>query len=262
MVRQRDGAVLALEFFSAGAAHDGKGVAAPVEQNQRLLAALERRLGLLDERSRKELVLARLLEFAAHVDELDLGQRTVHHAVAQLDARVLAALRILPAFKRGRGRAHDHDCAGQLGAHDGHVARVVARRLFLLVALVVLLVDENQSQIWRGRKDCRARANDDGRIAAANATPLLAALFRRERGVQQGYFLPESLIEQTGHLRGEADFGNEQDRGEAAVECLLHGGKIDGGFSGAGDAVEQERMERPDRAGDRCRAHRPAPRSG
>jgi hypothetical protein len=193
VVRERDGAVLAFEFFAAGAAHDGEGVAAAVEQNQRLFAALERRLGLLDERPREEIVPAGLLELAAHVDELDLGQRAVHHAVAQLDARVLAALRILPAFERGRSRAHHHHGAGQLGAHHGHVARVVARRFFLLVALVVLLVDEDQSEIRRGREDCRARADDDRRVAAADAPPLLAALLGRERGVQQRNLLSEGL---------------------------------------------------------------------
>ena len=59
VVGERDGAVLALQLFAAGAADHGKRIAAPVEQNQRLLAALERRLGLLDQRARKELVLAR-----------------------------------------------------------------------------------------------------------------------------------------------------------------------------------------------------------
>ncbi len=242
-MRERDGAVLAFELFAAGAAHHGKRVAAPVEQNQRLLAALQRRLGLLHQRSRKELVLARLLELAAHVDQLHLGQRPVHHAVAQFDARVLALLRILPAFERRRRRAHHHHRAGQLGAHHGHVARVVARRLFLLVALVVLLVDQNQAQIRRGRKDRRARAHHNRRLAAANAPPLLAALLRRERGVQQRHRLPEGLIEQAGHLRRQPDLGNQQNRRQAAVERLLHRGKIDGRLSRTRYAIKQKRME-------------------
>ena len=113
-----------------------------------------------------------------------------------LDARVLALRGVLPALERRRGRAeHDHR-AGELGAHHGDVARVVARRFFLLVALVVLLVDEDQAEIGRGREDRRARADDDGRIAATDAPPLLAALFGRERGVQQRDALPEGGIEQ------------------------------------------------------------------
>jgi hypothetical protein len=42
VVGERDGAVLALQLFAAGAADDGEGVAAAVEQDQRLLAAVER----------------------------------------------------------------------------------------------------------------------------------------------------------------------------------------------------------------------------
>ena len=44
VMRECDRAVLALELFAAGAADHGEGIAAAVEQDQRLLAALERRL--------------------------------------------------------------------------------------------------------------------------------------------------------------------------------------------------------------------------
>src|SRR5580692_5846139 len=47
MMRQRDRAVPAIELFSARAAHHCKRVTAPVKQDERLLAALECRFGLL-----------------------------------------------------------------------------------------------------------------------------------------------------------------------------------------------------------------------
>ena len=250
-MRQRDGAVLALQLVSAGAADHGKRIAAPVEQNQRLLAAIERRLRLLHQRARKELLLPGLLELAAHVDEFHLGQRAVHHAVAHLDARVFALRGVLPAFQRRRRRAQHHHRAGQLGAHHGHVARVVARRLFLLVALVVLLVHENQAEIRHGRKDGRARADHDGRIAAPDAPPLLAALLRRERGVQQRDLVAEGGVEQAGRLRREADLRHQQNRRQSAIERPLHGGQIDGRLSRTGHAVQQKWMECPQRRGQR-----------
>ena len=37
------------------------------------------------------MVLTGLLEFVAHIDELDFGQRAVHHAFANFDAGVLAS---------------------------------------------------------------------------------------------------------------------------------------------------------------------------
>ena len=262
-MRERDGAVLALELFAAGAAHHGKGIAAAVEQNQRLLAALERRLGLLDERPRKELRPGRTpgTRGACRSSSTSGSGRFITRSRSSMRV-YLPRSAFCQLSSDGVAEPMHHHRAGQLGAHHGHVARVVARRLFLLVALVVLLVDENQSQIRRGRKDRRARADDNGRVAAADAPPLLAALLGRERGVQQRDFLPEGLIEQAGHLRREADLGNEQDRREAAVESLLHGGEIDGGFSRTRHAIKQERMECPERAGDAWPAHRFALRSG
>ena len=64
VIGERDGAVFALELFAAGAAHDDEGVAAAVEQDDRLLAAIERGLGFFDELAGEELLLAGLLKLA------------------------------------------------------------------------------------------------------------------------------------------------------------------------------------------------------
>ena len=184
VVRERDGAILALQLFSAGPADYRKRVAAAVEQNQRLLAAIQRLARLLHQRARKKLLLPRLLKLAPHVDQLDGGQRAIHHAVAHFDQLVPAQHRVLPALQRRRGRAHHHLGALDFGPHHGHIARVVARRLLLLVALVVLLVHQNQAEIRHGREDGRPRANHNRRFAPPYAPPLVAALFGRQRRVQ------------------------------------------------------------------------------
>ena len=164
-------------FCAAGAADHREGIAAAVEQNDRLLAAFERLARLLDQRAREELFLPGLLKLAAHVDQFDFGQRAVLDAIVHLDARVFALHRVLPAFKRGRGRAEHHDRAGKLGAHHGDVARVVARRLFLLVALVVLFVDEDRARdsapAQRSPSACRPRwaPRRDGCAATARCVP-------------------------------------------------------------------------------------------
>ena len=125
-----------------------------------------------------------------------------------------------------------------LGAHDGHVAGVVAGRLLLLVALVVLLVHQNQAELGHGREDGRAGADDDGRIATPDAPPLLAALFRGQRGVQQRDFVAKGRVQQADALRRQADLRNQQDGREAALQRPLHRGQIDGCFARAGDAVQ------------------------
>ena len=230
-MRECDGAVLALELFTAGAADDGKGVAAAVEEDDGLLAAVESLARLVDQGAGEELLLPGLLKLAAHVDEFDFRQRAVLDAVVHLDARVFALHGVLPAFERGRRRAKNHDCAGELGAHYGHVASVVAWCLLLLVALVVLFVDEDEAKIRHRRKDCRSRADNDGSLAAMDAPPLLGALLGCQRGVQEGDTSAKCGIEQSGHLRGQADLGNQENGSLPAVESTLHGGEIDGGLS-------------------------------
>ena len=92
---------------------------------------------------------------------------------------------------------------------------MVARRLFLLVAGVVLLVDDDEAEVVDGREDGRAGADDDAGFAASNAVPLFGALLGRERGVEQGDIGAEGVMQLRGHGGGEADFRDEQDGGFA-----------------------------------------------
>ncbi len=243
VVGEGDGAVLALQLFAAGAADDDEGIAAAVEQDDGLLAAVERRLRFFDQRAGEELLLAGLLEFGTHVDEADFGQRTLLDAFAHLDALILPGLSVLPGFERRRGRAKNDGRLGEFGADHGDIAGVIAGHGLLLVTGVVLLVHDNQAQVFDRSKDGRASADHDAGFAFANAVPLLAALFGGESGVEQGDFGSEGVVQLGGHGGGEADFRNQQDRGSAGVERATHGREVDRGFTGAGDAVQQKGTE-------------------
>src|ERR1700733_11282022 len=83
-------------------------------------------------------------ELGAHVDHFDDGERARLHALEHFDARVAAALGVVPGFERGCCTAEDDGDAEKFCAHDSDVAGVVARCFFLLVAAVVLFVDENR----------------------------------------------------------------------------------------------------------------------
>ncbi len=184
--------------------------------------AFQRLPCLLHQRSRKELLLPALLKFAAHVDQFDLRQRPIHDAVVHLDARVLALHRVLPALQRRRRRAQHHHRACQFRAHHGNIACVVARRFLLLVALVVLFVDQDEPEIRCRREDRRSRSHHNRRIAAMDAAPLLGSLLRRKRGVQQRHALPERRVEQPSHLRCQPDLRHQQNRRLSAIERTLH----------------------------------------
>src|SRR5438094_6980980 len=116
VVGERDGAVFALHRLAAGAAeHDG-GVSAAVEQDHSLFAAREALANGLCEATGKEhlLFFILLLELGAHVEDLDLRQRALLDAFAQLDELVLAALSIMVGLERRRSRAKDHGSIRQL----------------------------------------------------------------------------------------------------------------------------------------------------
>src|SRR6266481_3664393 len=103
---QRDSAILALHGLAAGAAKHDRCVAATIEQNHGLLAAGETVPEGLGQSAGEEdfFFLILLLEFGAHVEDLDLGQRTLLDALAQLDELVFAALRVVVGLERRSGR--------------------------------------------------------------------------------------------------------------------------------------------------------------
>ena len=240
---ERDGAVLAFEFLAAGAAeHDGR-ISAAVEQDHDLLFAVEALFDFGGKFARDDLLVAGLLKFLAHVDDFDFGQRTLFDAIGQFDQRVLVLLRVEVGLERRRGRAEHDDGIRHLGAHDGDVAGVVARRFFLLVGGVVLFVDDDEREIGDRREDRRARADDHARVAALDAVPLLGAFAIGERGVQDGNFVAEDLVQVGGDGGSQTDFGDKEDGGASGFENAAHGGEIDRGLAGAGDAVQQHSGE-------------------
>ena len=98
----------------------------------------------------------------------------------------------------------------QPGAHDGHVAAVVARRRVLLEARLVLLVDDDQAEV-RGRgRTRRCGADDDLHLAVEDAPPVPAALGVAEVAVQHGH-VAEAAAEAGDGLRRQADLGHEDD---------------------------------------------------
>ncbi len=219
---ERDGAVLAFEFLAAGAAqHDGR-ISAAVEQHHDLLFAVETLLDFGRQLARDDLLVPGFLELLAHVDDFDFRQRTLLHAVGQLDQRILILLGVEIRFQRRRGRTEHDDGIRHLGAHHGDVAGVVARRFFLLVRGIVFFVDDDQREIGDRGEDRGARADDHARVAALDAMPLLGALLVGERRVQDGNFVAEDLMQIGGDGGREADFRDKQNGRASGFEHATH----------------------------------------
>ena len=146
-------------------------VAAAVQEQHRLLAALEPLRQRLAQRPRQQRVAGAL---APQVHDPHRGQRPRVHARGQPQQPVLAARGVGQRLEARRGRAQHHRDAEQLRAAHGHVAPVVAQHLALLVGGLVLLVHDDEPEVRQRREHRRARADHHVERAAAAPAPSCA----------------------------------------------------------------------------------------
>src|SRR5215204_4246152 len=91
---QGNTAIRAVERRAALPAEHRCGEAATVEQQQRLLVPRESALERLDERGTEDDLRSLVREHLAHVDDADVGQRAIEHAVFERDELVPAVERM------------------------------------------------------------------------------------------------------------------------------------------------------------------------
>ena len=167
------GAVGALEAVAAVAAQGQRREAAAVEEQQRLLAALEVRFELIDERRRKPASARRRI--LRQVDRADLGQARSGEALRQAHFAIAADLDHVPALDRRRRRRQDHRNILEL-------ARItaVSRAWYWTPSSCLKLGSCASSttispRFGIGEEQGRARADRDLRFAACDAAPVRAA---------------------------------------------------------------------------------------
>src|SRR5438270_13376982 len=88
---------------------------------------------------------------------------------------------------------------------------MIARGLVLLVAGLVLLIDDDHAEVWYRREDGRAGADDDLGPAHGDLLPVSMSLRRGEPAVQNGN-TGESRGEPADGLRRQRDLGDQHDR--------------------------------------------------
>src|SRR5205809_1877354 len=120
---------------------------APVEEDHRLLAALETASDGLKEPSREDDLLALRRILLTHVHDFDLRQRTIFHPAREANVFVLFGFCVAEGLHGGSRRTEYHDRTRPLCAHDGCVAGVVARNFLLLVAGFMFFIDNNEAEV-------------------------------------------------------------------------------------------------------------------
>ena len=171
-------APVAVRDPAAGEAHEPGRVAAPVDEQERLLGTGLRLLQRLDEHVGEAVVEGAL----AQVDDVDAGRGGAAGTVRQLEPAVAVSAHVVDGLQRRSG-APEHDRSpGVPGAHHREVARGVPEPVLLLEREVVLLVDDEQSRAARAARTPRSECPPTRpRCRCAHASTTRAARRRRVR---------------------------------------------------------------------------------
>ena len=124
-------------------------------------------------------------------------------------------------------------------AQHRDIAAVIARHVFLLVGVFMLLIHEDQPEIRQRREHGGARADHDARHALADAVPLVETLALGEIRVQHGHLVlhrGEAGLETADRLRCEGNLRHQHEHGFPAIQHVPRGLQIDLGLAGTGDA--------------------------
>ena len=251
VIREGDAAILAQDRGAATPAKREKRISAAVDQHQRLRTRRQPRgnrgAQALGDRPR----MVRLPEILPQIHDLYGRHGPVLDARIETQKLVLALAGMMKSLERRCRGSQQHDGALQLGAHDGYIAPVVTRRFFLLVTRFLLLVDDDQAQIFERRENSRTRAHHDARFASPHPPPFAGAIAIGKRAVQYrhsavrratgAYFARRRLgagrtaRAQPAHPKCQRDFRNQHQRGTATRQRRFDRLKVHFGFAAPGD---------------------------
>jgi hypothetical protein len=212
-----------------------------LSRQDRLLPALGDRTQLCGEPGREDRPVP-VEEFLAHVGYLHLRQHASTDPLVHDHAGRLPYTAGVEGLHRRR-RAAEHESRSP-GLHEtpGNVSGVIAGRGGLLVGGLVLLIDDDQSEVRDGREERGAGSDGDPRLAAGYPVPLVKPLPCRKPAVQDGYARPEPGAETSDGLRGERDLRNKHDCRAPVRKLVVDGAHVDLGLPRSGDPVQKHAL--------------------
>ncbi len=244
VVGEGDGAVVALDDVAAGGTLKGAGEAAAVEEDDDLFVRFEAFLDGSTKDIRDDGISALVfLGLDAHVDDACQGEGGSVGAFGEFDELVFAESGVLEGLERGGGGAENDGALFEVAANDGEIPGVVFGRVFLFVGGFVFFIDDDETGVLEGREDGGAGSDDDAGFAGADAVPFVKTLALGKMGVEDSDLVDEFVeagLEALDGLGGEGDLGDEDDDLFAEIEGGPGGLEVDFGFTGAGDAVEED----------------------
>ena len=226
--------------MAAGAAEGQRRVAAPVEEQQRLLAgrrvSSSGRAPAAATASRADPAGGGV--FARRSISPIVGSAGAAVTLRQGQAPVAAGLTLSTVSSDGVAETSTTGIP-RGGAHHRHVAGVVDDAFVLLEAGVVLLVDDDQPQVAIGQEQRRPRADDQLCASPRSTGPPVAPALRLERSECHSAAPPKRAAETVEPVGGQRDLGQQDQHLSVRPQRRGDGFEIDLGLAGPGDAVEQ-----------------------
>ena len=105
--------------------------------------------------------------------------------------------------------------------------------------MFLLLIQDQDTQVFTGGKHRRAGANHHIGFAVLHPLPLVVPFSHTQTGVENSHPLTEPGCQQSQQLRCQGDFRHQQHGTSAGIQALLDQTDVDGGLAGAGDTMQQ-----------------------
>src|SRR5215813_4989331 len=148
VVCHRNAAINALNGRSAAAAKNRPRIAAAVDQDECLGLVVQAFVNACMQRGRNGAGFVSLLKLLAKTDDLNGREWPRSDTRCNCEQLIFPFSRVVIGFERRRGRTEQGKRILHLRSDDGHIASVIARRFFLLVAGFLLLVDDDEAKIF------------------------------------------------------------------------------------------------------------------
>jgi hypothetical protein len=159
-------------------------VAAPIQKQDRLFLPFEPPCDRFLELRRKNRRATLLAHLQAHIDDANNRHFFIVRACRHRQQSVFAALGVIKTLERRRSRTEHDGRSFHLPANDCNIARVVTRRFFLFVRVLVFLIDDDQAERLDRRKNRRTRADHNAGATLADFVPFIMAFAGRKMTVQ------------------------------------------------------------------------------
>ena len=119
---------------------------------------------------------------------------------------------------------------------------MVARTGALLVTGLVLLVDDDEAKVAERAKERRTGADNHAGRTAGDHIPLVQALASRKARMEHGNRLAKARAKAADGLGRQRDLGHEHAGRTAGCQHALNRRKVNLGFAGAGDAINEHHV--------------------